>query len=259
MKGFRGYVSRAQEGILSPNPSAEEYDRVPGPEAVRERASRPVLDRDDWDRPADRAVRTDPAAPADSTAPADPAATDPLADSEDNREQTASGTGPLDADQPDSEQDDRSQVDRSSADTGRAPAASLHLAAAAGQDAQKESLWRRFFTPRVLLAALCINLLLGGLLAVIMYLDRPAQPVYVYYIDLADRPPEAAVAPDAANAGNQPDNPEQPDQTEESDRHGRPDQPEAAAPADQAGQPEKNKPDAAPGRETGPAGEGLQP
>ena len=74
MKGFRGYVSRAQEGILSPNPSAEEYDRVPGPEAVRERASRPVLDRDDWDRPADRAVRTDPAAPADSTAPADPAA-----------------------------------------------------------------------------------------------------------------------------------------------------------------------------------------
>lgn len=254
MKGFRGYVSRAQEGILSPNPSAEEYDRVPGPEAVRERASRPVLDRDDWDRPADRAVRTDPAAPADSTAPADPAATDPLADSEDNREQTASGTGPLDADQPDREQDDRSQ-----ADTGRAPAAPLHLAAAAGQDAQKESLWRRFFTPRVLLAALCINLLLGGLFAVIMYLDRPAQPVYVYYIDLADRPPEAAVAPDAANAGNQPDNPEQPDQTEESDRHGRPDQPEAAAPADQAGQPEKNKPDAAPGRETGPAGEGLQP
>lgn len=250
MKGFRGYVSRAQEGILSPNPSAEEYDRVPGPEAVRERASRPVLDRDDWDRPADRAVRTDPAASADSTAPADSAATDPLAGSEDSTEQTPSGTDHSGSEQPDREQDDRSQVDRSQADTGRAPAAPLHLAAAAGQDAQKESLWRRFFTPRVLLAALCINLLLGGLFAVIMYLDRPAQPVYVYYIDLADRP---ADAPDAANAGNQPDNPEQPDQPEAADRNGK------ADPADKTGQPEKNKPDAAPGRETGPAGEGLQP
>ncbi len=217
MKGFRGYVSRAQEGILSENPSAEEYDRVPGLETVRERASRHVLDRDELDTPAHMTVRTDPA---------DSAATGPWADNEEDAESAAPATEHSDSELAGSE-----QADTRSADVSRHSVAPLHLAAA-GQEAQKTCQWRRFFTPRILLAALCINLLLGGLFAVIMYLDRPAQPVYVYYIDLADRPADAGEPLDQTGP------------TEE---------------AEETGQPKKGKPDAGPDREAGPAAEGVQP
>ena len=43
MKQFRAYVSRAQEGILSENPSAEGFDRVPSLAEARERAAGETL------------------------------------------------------------------------------------------------------------------------------------------------------------------------------------------------------------------------
>ncbi len=51
---------------------------------------------------------------------------------------------------------------------------------------------RRWFSPRVLAAAIVVNAVLIAFLAFIMRLDRPERPREIYYIELTDRPAEAA-------------------------------------------------------------------
>ncbi len=64
---------------------------------------------------------------------------------------------------------------------------------------------RRWFTPRVLAAAIVVNAVLIAFLAFIMHLDRPKRPQEIYVIELTDRPAETAgeAAPESAGGTGQ--------------------------------------------------------
>ena len=168
MKQFRAYVSRAQEGILSENPSAEGFDRVPSLAEARERAAGETLQeslraedmRDDLretthtrgeDCPDKTCIRHD-------------------SSGADNKDDMKDESVPL-------------------------PGGDLNEGAAVPRGS--------LFSRRAILLAIVVNIVLGLVLALVMHLDRPKPPKYVYYIELTDRPDSAGAGMEE-RAGEQP-------------------------------------------------------
>ena len=148
MKQFRAYVSRAQEGILSENPSAEGFDRVPSLAEARERAAAGTLQESLRAEDMRDGVRE---------------ATHTLKEC---TEETCV--------RPDSCGADMKDV------SVPLPDADLSKSAAAPRGS--------IFSRRAILLAILVNVILGLVLALVMHLDRPEPPKYVYYIELTDRP-----------------------------------------------------------------------
>ena len=148
MKQFRAYVSRAQEGILSENPSAEGFDRVPYLAEAKERAAAGTLQeslraedmRDDI-REATHTLKG-------------------------CAEKDCIGSHPGGADM--------------KSESVPLPEADLSEGAAVPRGA--------LFSRRAILLAILVNVILGLVLALVMHLDKPEPPKYVYYIELTDRP-----------------------------------------------------------------------
>lgn len=161
MKEFRGYVSRAQEGILSQHPEAQDFDSVPSLAETRQRAHKSTLQD---------SLRAEEMEEGHAAAVS---------------EQTGSSSGPSDSIAPADGKEAEASWLQDAAD--RAPGAEADALAACGtQPARKPR-----FTARALCLALLVNVLLGCLLALIMVLDAPKAPPTVYYIDLTDRPADA--------------------------------------------------------------------
>ena len=168
MKQFRAYVSRAQEGILSENPSAEGFDRVPSLAEARERAAGETLQeslraedmRDDLRETTHTRGEDCPEKPCirhDSSGA-------------DNKDDMKDESVPL-------------------------PGGDLNEGAAA--------LKGTLFSRQAILLAIIVNIVLGLVLALVMHLDRPKPPKYVYYIELTDRPDSAGAGMEE-RAGEQP-------------------------------------------------------
>ncbi len=96
--------------------------------------------------------------------------------------------------------------------SGTAPCPDLGLADTAGNRTEESSSAREtgFFSSlrclcrgRILAAALAINCLLVLFFALIMYLDRPVPPKYVFYIDLVDGTDAGAAAKASEEAAAQ--------------------------------------------------------
>ena len=152
MKQFRAYVSRAQEGILSENPSAEGFDRVPSLAEARERAAGETLQE---------SLRAEDMREATHTRGddcADKACIRHDSSGADNKDDMKDESVPL-------------------------PEADLGGDAAAPRGS--------LFSRRAILLAILVNVILGLVLALVMHLDRPEPPKYVYYIELTDRPDSA--------------------------------------------------------------------
>ena len=168
MKQFRAYVSRAQEGILSENPSAEGFDRVPSLAEARERAAGETLQE---------SLRAEDMREATHTRG------DDCADKACSRHDS-SGT-----DNKDDMKDDMKD------ESVPLPGGDLNEGAAA--------LKGTLFSRQAILLAIIVNIVLGLVLALVMHLDRPKPPKYVYYIELTDRPDSAGAGMEE-RAGEQP-------------------------------------------------------
>ena len=148
MKQFRAYVSRAQEGILSENPSAEGFDRVPSIAEARERAAAGTLQE---------SLRAEDMRDAVCEA---------MHTLKECTEKDCIGSHSCGADL--------------KSESVPLPEEDLSKSAAAPRGS--------IFSRRAILLAILVNIVLGLVLALVMHLDRPEPPKYVYYIELTDRP-----------------------------------------------------------------------
>ena len=152
MKQFRAYVSKAQEGILSENPASGGFDRVPFLSETRERSAGETLQA---------SLRAEEMREENTRENQGTALTG-------EREISLSGTG------------------REGERTDEPPLPENNLSE--GKSSSRGSLFSR----RAILLAILVNVALGLLLALVMHLDRPEPPRYVYYIELSDRPKDAS-------------------------------------------------------------------
>ncbi len=162
MKQFRAYVSRAQEGILAQNPADERHDSVPSLAEVRERAAGQTL-QESLRAEEMREDMRENGTPAGRTRAHD------LGKGEGGEDASSCAQGKMGC-----------------AD-GQGEAIPLP-AQDFGEGAAPQK--RTRLSLRVLVLAILVNVLLGLVLALVMHLDRPAPPRYVYYIELVDSPGE---------------------------------------------------------------------
>lgn len=170
MKEFRGYVSKAQEGILSGHPAAQDYDTVPSLAETKLRAQKTVLQ-------------------------------DSL-----RAEEMGETQEPVGTDFPETQ----SEADDSESDAqqnGQETESALTVETISLSAAEKaKSVRRTWFSTRTLILALLVNILLGCLLALVMHLDTLKAPTYVYYIELTDRPADKTTPSEAASAAETTEN-----------------------------------------------------
>lgn len=195
MKQFRAYVSRAQEGILAQNPADERHDSVPSLAEVRERAAGQTLqeslcaeDMRENGTPAGRTRAHD------------------LGKGEGSEDASSCAQGKM-------------GCADGQGETIPLPAQDL------GEGAVPPK--RTRLSLRVLILAILVNVLLGLVLALVMHLDRPAPPGYVYYIELVDSPGEDEVGQTGEETASQksaPPAPGAPDKAAERAQKGEPGQ-----------------------------------
>ena len=150
--------------LLSENPSAEGFDRVPSLAEARERAAGETLQE---------SLRAEDMREATHTRGddcADKACSRHDSSGTDNKDDMKDESVPL-------------------------PGGDLNEGAAA--------LKGTLFSRQAILLAIIVNIVLGLVLALVMHLDRPKPPKYVYYIELTDRPDSAGAGMEE-RAGEQP-------------------------------------------------------
>lgn len=202
MRSYRGYVSKAQEGILSAAPEAEEYDTVPPVQGADRVGYAGVGKGGAHLRGARRDLELSPGGPESAASEAGDVCGGKEGACAGGTEEDGRVTGSA----PSSSMESLSEgaPDDGPAENGEELSSTRTMESL--PEGEKPRPHGRFFTPRVLVAALVINVVLLGIFALVMYLDRPPAPVRVHYIELVDPPAGSANTDRTSPSGGTKDN-----------------------------------------------------